>query len=119
VLAISTSLRAEQTTRKPGRPRKFETGRHNVTVRFTPGVYGKLKQDAADEGRSISEQVEFRVQEAHAEPKSFLDLTLTALEKAESRIKELASTNCSASARSAKRPSSGPSTTRLRAPLPN
>jgi hypothetical protein len=50
--------------RKPGRPRQFEAGRINATVRFTPERYADLKTSALQNGRSISEEVEVRVERA-------------------------------------------------------
>jgi hypothetical protein len=50
--------------RKPGRPRKYQGGRINATVRFTPQTYAKLKAAADRNGRSVSEQVEFVVERA-------------------------------------------------------
>jgi hypothetical protein len=50
--------------KKPGRPRKFGQGRINATVRFTPDRYAALKQAAANKGRSVSEEVEARVEES-------------------------------------------------------
>jgi hypothetical protein len=47
--------------RKPGRPRKFGLGRINATVRFTPERYEELRLEADQNGRSVSEQVEYMV----------------------------------------------------------
>jgi hypothetical protein len=49
-------------TRKPGRPRKYAAGRPHATVRFTPGRYAALKAEAEKNGRSMSEEVEHRVE---------------------------------------------------------
>jgi hypothetical protein len=50
--------------RKPGRPRKFGQGRINATVRFTPKTYAALKTAADDNRRSVSEEVETRIEHA-------------------------------------------------------
>jgi hypothetical protein len=50
--------------RRPGRPRRYESGRINATVRFTPERYADLKTSALQSGRSISEEVEVRVERA-------------------------------------------------------
>jgi hypothetical protein len=65
----------EKATRKPGRPRKYEGGRHNTTVRFTPTRYDALKSQAEENRRSISEEVEARVE------RSFTDDKLTEIER--------------------------------------
>jgi hypothetical protein len=49
--------------RKPGRPRKFGQGRINATIRFTAGRYAELKVAADATGRSVSEQVEFVIED--------------------------------------------------------
>jgi uncharacterized hydantoinase/oxoprolinase family protein len=48
--------------RKPGRPRKYGQGRINATVRFTPERHAALKAAADGVGRSISEEVEARIE---------------------------------------------------------
>jgi hypothetical protein len=48
--------------RKPGRPRKYGQGRINATVRFTPKRYAALKSAAKKSGRSVSEEVETRIE---------------------------------------------------------
>ncbi len=53
--------------RKPGRPRKYGAGRINATVRFTPERYDQLKEAAAHNGRSVSEEVEARVERTFRE----------------------------------------------------
>ena len=50
--------------RKPGRPRKFDQGRINATVQFTPKIYAVLKTAADSERRSVSEEVETRIERA-------------------------------------------------------
>jgi hypothetical protein len=52
--------------RRPGRPRKFGQGRINCSVRFTPERYRDLKAEADGNGRSISEEVEFRIEKLNA-----------------------------------------------------
>jgi hypothetical protein len=54
-----------QEQKRPGRPRKFGQGRITSTVRHTPERYAELKAAADQAGRSVSEEVEFRI-EAHA-----------------------------------------------------
>jgi hypothetical protein len=49
--------------RKPGRPRKYGQGRINATVRFTPERYAELRAEADQQGRSLSEQVEYIVEQ--------------------------------------------------------
>jgi len=51
--------------RRAGRPVKFGPGRTTITVRLTPERYGQLKQEAIDLGRSLSEQVEYLVEDAY------------------------------------------------------
>src|SRR4051794_1793692 len=52
----------EDTPRRPGRPRKHAPGRVHATVRFAPDRYLDLKKAADAAGRSISEEVEGRVE---------------------------------------------------------
>ena len=49
--------------RKRGRPRKYAPGRHNLTVRVTKSAYQELSKAAAKNGRSVSEELEFRAHE--------------------------------------------------------
>jgi hypothetical protein len=60
--------------RGPGRPRKFPPGRVKAAVRFTPTRYADLKAAANAAGRSVSEEVEARIERAAA-----LDDTLAAM----------------------------------------
>ena len=53
--------------RKPGRPRKYGRGRVNATVRFTPERYAALKAAADVQRRSVSEEVEARVERSFTE----------------------------------------------------
>jgi hypothetical protein len=53
--------------RKPGRPRKYGHGRINVTVRFTLETYIEIKAEAHRHGRSISEQVEYMVEQVRTQ----------------------------------------------------
>jgi hypothetical protein len=62
--------------RGPGRPRKFPPGRVKAAVRFTPARYADLKAAAASHGRSVSEEVEARVERAAA-----LDDTLAVMRR--------------------------------------
>ena len=53
---------ATSATRRPGRPRKYDQGRVRATCRFTPEAYARLKQTADNQRRSISEEVEARIE---------------------------------------------------------
>ena len=65
--------------RKRGRPRKYAPGRVNLTVRVTKSAYQELSKTAAKNGRSVSEELEFRAHEwaqtpnMRAEAKAQLD----------------------------------------------
>jgi hypothetical protein len=48
--------------KKIGRPRKFAEGRVHATVRFTPDRYADIKKNADAARRSISEEVEARIE---------------------------------------------------------
>jgi hypothetical protein len=48
--------------RGPGRPRKFVPGRVKSAVRFTPTRYAALRAAANAAGRSLSEEVEARIE---------------------------------------------------------
>jgi hypothetical protein len=66
----------EKTTpRKPGRPRKYGQGRINATVRFTADRYAALKMEAEKSGRSVSEEVEQRIE------RSFTNDALTEMQR--------------------------------------
>jgi hypothetical protein len=52
--------------KKPGRPRKYDPGRINLTARFTPSRYAALKAAAEVAGRSFSEEVEYRIERSFA-----------------------------------------------------
>jgi hypothetical protein len=54
---------AEAGKRKRGRPRKHAPGRRNLTVRVTKSAYQELSKAAGKAGRSVSEEIEFRVHE--------------------------------------------------------
>jgi hypothetical protein len=69
--------------RKPGRPRKYGEGRINATVRFTPETYAELKAAADQNRRSVSEEVEARVERARQ-----YDQTLEALRTDLQKIKD-------------------------------
>jgi alcohol dehydrogenase class IV len=60
-----TDVRMDE-PRKPGRPRKFGQGRINATVRFTQERYRDLKAAADVSGRSVSEEVEARIEKLTA-----------------------------------------------------
>jgi hypothetical protein len=67
---------AEKTARrKPGRPRKYGQGRINATVRFTADRYAALKMEAEKSGRSVSEEVEQRIE------RSFTNDALTEMQR--------------------------------------
>jgi hypothetical protein len=53
--------------RKPGRPRKYGQGRINATVRFTAQRIAQLRTEADQNGRSVSEQVEYIVERASSD----------------------------------------------------
>jgi BMFP domain-containing protein YqiC len=55
-------IEAVLTGRKPGRPRKFAQGRINATTRFRPALYATLRDQARANGRSFSEEIEFRIE---------------------------------------------------------
>jgi hypothetical protein len=59
--AVTTETERRQ---KPGRPRKYGRGRINATVRFTPERYAALKAGADENGRSVSEEVEQRIEQS-------------------------------------------------------
>ena len=61
--------------KRSGRPRKFGQGRITSTVRHTPERYAELKAAAEQAGRSISEEVEFRIErDARADAEHQADL---------------------------------------------
>jgi hypothetical protein len=49
--------------KRTGRPRKYGQGRISSLVRHTPERYAELKAAAEEAGRSISEQVEFELED--------------------------------------------------------
>ena len=55
---------ATTTKRKRGRPRKpdREKRRNNVTIRMRDSLKGILEESAVDAGRSLSEEIEFRLE---------------------------------------------------------
>ena len=85
--------------RPPGRPRKYGPGRITSTVRHTPALYAELEAAAEQAGRSISEQVEFELEELRRVTPALdkLDGDLEALkasqgtliERSEAKIKRL------------------------------
>jgi hypothetical protein len=52
----------EANRRPPGRPRRYAPGRINLTLRVTPQRHEDLKASAIANGRSISEEIEVRVE---------------------------------------------------------
>jgi hypothetical protein len=91
--------------RKPGRPRKYGHGRINATVRFTPERYADLKAAADASRRSVSEEVEVRVersfreaalvkisQDIKANGEEMVAIAAELLDKAMARIAELEKT---------------------------
>jgi len=47
-----------------GRPPKYATGRRSLTIRLTEPLCQKISKDADRNGRSISEEIEHRLNEA-------------------------------------------------------
>jgi DNA repair exonuclease SbcCD ATPase subunit len=76
--------------KRAGRPRKYGQGRITSTVRHTPQLYAELKAAAEEAGRSISEQVEFELEELRrVGPKlDKLDRDLEAYKADEDRLVE-------------------------------
>jgi hypothetical protein len=61
--------------KRTGRPPKYGQGRITSTVRHTPERYAELKAAAAQAGRSISEEVEFRLErDARADAEHQMDM---------------------------------------------
>ena len=60
---------ATTTKRKRGRPRKpdSEKRRNNVTIRMRDSLKRRLKEAAVDAGRSLSEEIEFRLEKIFVE----------------------------------------------------
>jgi hypothetical protein len=58
-------MAAVSAERKPGRPRG--PGRINATVRFSPDQYAALRDSAERQGRSVSEEVETRIQQSFSD----------------------------------------------------
>ena len=58
-----TTIEGGEPSKPAGRPRRFGRGRVNCTVRFSPERYATLKAAAAATGRSVSEQVEFLIED--------------------------------------------------------
>ena len=60
---------ATTTKRKRGRPRKpdSEKRRNNVTIRMRDSLKRRLKESAVDAGRSLSEEIEFRLERIFVE----------------------------------------------------
>jgi hypothetical protein len=92
----------ESERRKPGRPRRYGQGRINATVRFTPERYADLKAAAEEQRRSISEEVEARVERSFTEAafekiardlkansSEMVEIAAKLLDKAMARIDEL------------------------------
>ena len=52
------------TKKKRGRPRKpdSEKRRNNVTIRMKDDLKRRLEEDAYSQGRSLSEEIEFRME---------------------------------------------------------
>jgi hypothetical protein len=71
-----------KTGRPPGRPRKF-VGRFHVTVRITPQLYADIQEKADASRRSISEEVETRLERLAAQ-----DSAMAAMGTSLDRIKE-------------------------------
>jgi hypothetical protein len=56
---------AQPAPKPVGRSKKYPAGRLNCTVRFTPERHAALLADAALKGRSLSEEVEDRVNQSY------------------------------------------------------
>jgi hypothetical protein len=71
--AMTTAETKER--KRTGRPPKYGQGRITSTVRHTPERYAELKAAAEQAGRSISEEVEFRIErDARADAEHQADL---------------------------------------------
>jgi hypothetical protein len=78
----------ESGERKSGRPRRFGRGRINTTVRFTPERYTELKSAADAAGRSVSEQVEFLIEDHQRFEKVLGEVVIPSLDRLEARLEE-------------------------------
>ena len=56
---------AQAKQQQAGRPAKFGPGRTTITVRVSPSRLDELRQEAIDHGRSLSEQVEYLIEDAY------------------------------------------------------
>ena len=85
------SMATVTTGRKPGRPRRYAPGRINATVRFTPERYAALKAEAEKAGRSVSEEVEYKIEQLSTvmETQRQLQDTLATLNMAFDQIHKL------------------------------
>jgi hypothetical protein len=88
--------------RKPGRPRKYAQGRQQAAARFTPARYRDLAAAAEASARSISEEIEHRIEKSFSEDRlaeiargvmefngELASIANELLQKALARIKEL------------------------------
>jgi hypothetical protein len=75
-----TAAKEIRTGRPPGRPRKFAEGRVHATVRLTPQLYADIKEKADAARRSISEEVEARLERLAAQDSAMAAMG-TSLEK--------------------------------------
>ena len=62
-MSINETATGTEEERKTGRPRKFPPGRVSVYMRVTRQRAEELKAEAERNGRSVSEQVEFIIQD--------------------------------------------------------
>jgi hypothetical protein len=62
-----TAAKEIKTGRPPGRPRKFAEGRVHATVRLTPQRHADLKGKADAARRSVSEEIEARLERLAAQ----------------------------------------------------
>jgi hypothetical protein len=88
--------------RKPGRPRKYAQGRHQAAARFSPARYRDLAAAAEASARSISEEIEYRIEKSFSEDRlleiargekelkgELLSIAIEQLKQAMARITEL------------------------------
>lgn len=52
-------------SRKPGRPKRYPARRPVLSIRLTPEVAANVRQRAKEAGRSISEEIEYRLVSQH------------------------------------------------------
>ena len=62
----ATTTQSGETRSGPGRPRIYPRGRINASVRVTPTRYAALRAAALASGRSMSEELEHRIEKCAA-----------------------------------------------------